>query len=456
MPYSGQRAAKTGHSSFFESELDSFLKNCHYLRTITADERAAVEAYKVHLTPTDMTRSKLWASDGSRYVAAVQDGAPTTRIGYIKVAHVGFEWADYLALMPTTDRFVDPFALARIKEALHTVVWMLPGSNVRYKDALTARQGFRFRLHELLSSTKIESLPPLYEALFTLRGLTNPSSTLIPHIHIKSCPECHHTFVGEGLAFDMSSDALTCPSCGQGIYPSDILGFHRDFEEHGSNEALFTRAMSALEALMLAQRLSNGADADLSETLFFFDGLLGVYGEASWLAQALLLQYHDVKKRLQTLGLRPPLIVGIAKTGQLMHHAQAILFELQANDVVPVSLRYREDVLHQRMDGHAHPFNSKWGQDFIWRSGEGHPVVLSLPFDADVPQRDDDTLHDVSRYPDLPEILGALNTMNCNLYPSSFIPVVLAHEEASIAWEPGGRLLTEATKRALLATSSAD
>lgn len=457
MPYAGQRAAKTGHASFFEAELDAFLQNCHYLKTLNADEHALVETFKVHVDPETMSRQWLWASDGSRYIASVQDGAPTTRIGYIKVSHVGFAWNDFVELLPNSRRYVDPLAVARLREAVKTVVWMLPGSNVQYKTAATSRESFRLRLHELFQSTRVsDEAKPLYNTLFQLRAFARNRPQDKEQMNIRECPECHHRHSGEGLCFTPEHSELPCSYCGNAIYASDVLGFHQEYEEHGANDGLFTRVMSVLEALMLAQRwdCTEEDDSFVADTIFFYDGLLGLYGEAAWLCRGLLVAYHDVKLRLVASGKRPPLVVGVAKTGQLMHHAEAILGDLAANDVVPLSLQYRRSLLRHSVDNPQRPFfQSRWGQDFIWRTGQGQPVVLSIPFWTSDFESHKETIHRVENYPELPEILGALNSMDCALFPSAFIPVVLAHEEASIAWEPGGRLLTEATKRALLAAS---
>jgi hypothetical protein len=458
MPYQGQRASKVSHGSFFTEELENFLNHCHYLKTLSAAEHALVESFKVAITPEPMTREAVWASDGSRYVAAVQDGAPTTRVGYIKVSHIGFAWEDYLAITNSGDRFVDPFAFARLREAINTVVWMLPGSNLQYKTALTAREGFRLRLHELLQSTHVSSLSSsMYHTLFQLHALSKGKTHRT--LFIKECPECHHRHEGDGLCFQPDHDELTCAHCGRPIYASDALGFHQEFEEHGANDSLFTRVMSVLEALLLAQRWETAIESDplLAEnTLFFYDGLLALYGESSWLCQGLLAAYHRLKKHLLDLEKRPPLVVGISKTGQLMRHAEAILGDLSANDVIPLSMEYRRTLLRQTVDPNRGFFQSKWGQDFIWRTGQGRPVVFSLPFWTTDVAEHSERLHELERYPELPEILGALNAMDCTLFPSAFIPIVLAHEEASISWEPGGRLLTEATKRALLAGNSSD
>jgi hypothetical protein len=440
-------------SSQIKKELDSFLKNCHYLKVANPDDLAAIQPYKIHINPTPVNHKWLWASDGSRYIAAVQDGGPTTRVGYIKVSHVGFAWSDYTSLKPEKARFVNPFAISKLREAIKTSVWMLPGSNIKYKLATTAFQGFRVRLHELFQSTKIEAhYPSLYHTLFSLRSYARRKPEEAQRLFVKECPQCYHRHEGDGLCFTPDSDGLPCAHCGQLIYPSDVLGLHKEFEEHGANDGLFTRAMSVLELFLLAQRWEYEKIEEVAETIFFADGLLGVYGESAWLCKGMLQAYLKVRIKAKEKGLKPPLVIGIAKTGQLMNHAQAIVGDLLANDLIPLSLSYRRNILHQSVDDIHRPFfSSRWGQDFIWRSSQGMPVVLSVPFWTADMDTHGEKIHEAQNYPELPEILGALNSVDCALYPSAFLPIVLAHEEASIAWEPGGRLLTEATKRALLA-----
>jgi hypothetical protein len=460
MPYIGQAASKISHSSFFEAELEKFLSHCNYLKTLTPEEHALAAAHKVHIEPTPMTRNWLWSSDGSRYVASVQDGAPTTRIGYIKVSQVGFTWSEYVNLLPINKRFVDPFAVAKLRDAIKSVMWMLPGSNIKYKNADTAYESFRLRLHELFLSTQLNDTTTLYDTLFLLRSSSQRRKEDTPGtLYIQECPQCHHKHDNGGICFHPTDNGLPCAHCGKNIYASDVLGFHLEFEEHGANEGLFTRVMSALELFLLAHRLYSGRTepSSISNSIFFYDGLLGMYGDCSWLCRGVLCLYHELRRDLIKLQLSPPLIVGIAKTGQLMKHAESILSDLGSNDVLPLSLSYRRTVLHQSVDDPRRPFfTSKWGQEFIWRTSAGQPVVLSIPYWTTDLESNRENIHKVENYPSLAEIIGALNSMDCALYPSSFIPVVIAHEEASISWEPGGRLLTEATKRALGAGNAAD
>jgi hypothetical protein len=448
MPYEGQRAGKTGYVSFFEEELTRFLSECHYLKTSNPDAQSAVIAHKVAIKPVELTRKWLWASDGSRYVAAVQDGAPTTRVGYIKVSHVGFEWESYRQMQKHHTRYVDPFAISTLRDAIQTTVWMLPGSNIQYKHATTALQGFRLRLHELMRSRLNDGSASFYDTLFLLRGLST-KQTQAGLLFVRDCPQCGHRHEGAGISFSVYTEGVNCRNCGQPVFASDILGLHREFEEHGTNEMVFNRVMALLEVLMLAQRLES---ADYAETILFVDGLLGMYGESSWICRGLLRLYLKQKALAKAQGRSVPLVVGIAKTGQLMNHANAIYGDLEANDVLPLSLNYRRTVLHQAVDDPHRPFfSTRWGQEFIWRTGQGQPIVISVPFWTDEVDANRETIHEVDKYPELAEIIGGLNQLDCALYPSAFLPIVLAHEEASIAWEPGGRLLTEATRRALSA-----
>lgn len=453
MPYQRQRAAKTGHSSFFAEELEKFLGNCHYLKTLDSNEQSLVATFKTSVKPSKMSKNWMWASDGSRYIASVKDGAPTTRVGYIKVSHVGFSWEDFVEISSSSSRFVNPLAVANLRSAVKTIVWMLPGSNIRYKSATTARDGFRLRMHELLESTKIsDDAFSLYETLFKIKDYATHGMKKELNFHLRECPECGHLHSGSGLMFNIDCLALPCENCGNYIYASDILGFHREYDEHGINDGVFTRIMSFLEIMMLARRLDGDENkySFIADSIFFYDGLLAVYGESSWICKGMLELYLDVKKKIILKGQKPPIIVGIAKSGQLMRHAEAILGCLSPNDIVPLSLEYRRTILKHSIDNKQRPFfQSRWGQDFIWKTEKCQPIVLSLPFWTSDFHSHQDNIHLIENYPELSELLGALNSIDCSLFPSAFIPIVFAHEEASIAWEPGGRLLKEATYRAL-------
>lgn len=460
MPYEGQRASKISHTTFFKEELEKFLSHCNYLKTLTDEEHSIVASHKVHIEPSQISRDWMWASDGSRYIASVYDGAPTTRVGYLKVSQIGFPFEDYKNLMPKNSRHVDPISVAKLKDAISSIVWMLPGSNIKYKSADSAYEGFRLRLHELFLSTKInESSKSLYSTLFLLRKNSKKNKCDTEnHLFIKECPQCHHKHEGDGICFKTTDDGLPCNHCGKYMYASDVLGLHLDFEEHGANESLFTRVMSVLEVMLLAQRLSDKSEEDkLSKSIFFYDGLLSLYGDCSWVCHGLLDLYHKVRREFVFKSMGVPIIVGIAKTGQLMKHAEVIMKNLSVNDIVPISLNYRRIVLKQGVDDPRHSFFSgRWGQEFVWKTEQGKPVVISIPFWTGDFEANRETIHKVENYPELAEVIGVLAGMDCALYPSAFVPIVMAHEEASISWEPGGRLLTQATKRALGAGNGAD
>lgn len=432
MPYDGQRAGKTGHTSFFDDELSLFLHNCHYLKYGERKENKIVTHAIKKVTPKLNPKSFIWSSDGSRYVSSVYGSAATTRVGFIKVSQVGFSWEDYYDLNPKKGRFVEPFSVSKLRESVNTVLWMLPGSNIKYGNAKTAKQGFRLRLHELMERDGF------YEVLYQLKN----------EVAMQGCPECGHRFDSKIHFHD--SKTFHCPHCEMKVFASDTMGFHKTFEEYGTNEGLYTRMMSAIEAMLFVKKIMIESPEDISKTVFIYDGILGMYGETQWMNEGLLKIFLKIKRSLINQGLPPPIVVGVSKTGQLMHHAIGLVKNMESNDVVPLSLNYRRSMLHQDVDNPRMPFfNSRWGQDFIWKTESGQPIVLSLPFWTEELEEHKETIHRIEQYPEIEEVLGILNEFDSSMYPSAFIPIILAHEEASIAWEPGGRLLTESTRKAL-------
>lgn len=90
--------------------------------------------------------------DSSSYEAQVREDIPFTNIGYVKLVNYLLKNKDLLSLKGS--KFVNPFEVAKLTDEKETITFVLPSSNVKYKDACTTRESFRLALDEYFESIR--------------------------------------------------------------------------------------------------------------------------------------------------------------------------------------------------------------------------------------------------------------------------------------------------------------
>jgi hypothetical protein len=483
-----QLAGKSGHSDFVRNpEIQKFLSSCSYMREPNASE---LEALRKRFMPAPDGIKPLpdlvIAIDGSPYESAFYEGLPNTRAGYIKVSGVAVNLAKYKAAAQATQRTVDPFALASIFDGRGSLTFCLPSSNMEYGGATSVRHGFRRRLFEEFSSTQrcIPGRPEtLLDTLFRIAELTpiansgqeetHPKGGKLAggslYIRVAKCPTCGCKPTGGfqvpqapgWIVCGQNNDGLTCDSI---IYGTDALRVHETVTSQGANLEAVTRTMNVLESVFLAHYLLYLWEVlpdVLSNTCFVVDGPLAMFGEAAWMHGGMLRLYHLIQNNLAKRGLRPFLLFGLQKGGQVVDHANMVAPHLiepdksrQSELLLSVSDDYRSEFIKEREDnGGNFGDETYWGHDFIYRASNGDMFVVGLPYFSDTKRVADPAgilsaeadfrtiKSDQLRYPTLARALDVIRTMRSDLYQSSIVPILAAHQEASISLVPGGRVL---------------
>lgn len=482
-----QLAGKSGHSAFVDNpEVKAFLSACDYMRVPGPAELVRLRRRFLPAPVGDEPLPSLViAVDGSPYESAFHPGLPSTRTGYVKVSGVVVNLTKYQQITRPSQRTINPFALARSLDGRASLTFCLPSSNMEYGGTGSVRHGFRQRLFEEFSSPgrKIPGRPEtLLDTLFRIAEATptagdagggTPKGGKLAdgqrYIRVARCPTCGAK-PRDGFLVPQHPAHLTCSqvtdgvACQSAVYATDALRVHETVTNQGGNLEAISRTMNIVEAVFLAHYvlyLSETLPDVLSDTCFVIDGPLAVFGEAAWMHGGLLRLFHSVQADLARRNLRPFLLFGLQKGGQVADHAGLIapyLIEPAAEEqdelLLPVSDEYRSEFIRERDDnGGNFGDETYWGQDFLFRAGNGDMFVLGVPYPTDTKRLLDPSgalsaeAHfrvikaDPAQYSLLGRVLDVVRAMRSDLYQSSIVPILAAHQEASISLVPGGSVL---------------
>lgn len=443
MPYENQKAGKGGHSDLVKNpDVSGFLDDCEYLREPTKEEGNEI-AQSFDVAPTGGPfPDRVVASDASPYIEPINGKFPSTQVGYIKLSFVLVNLSDYDGLAMPCGRFVDPFKVAALHRSADAIAFTLPGSNIRYKNAATVKDGFRRAVWDQLSGPRTNfSKSGPYTAADTLFDIADG------HLEVKRCPDCGHAPEGEFVMTPVDP-VVDCPACGATIYATDSLRLYEDISDFGSNASPMTRFMNAVEHLTMAsliRMLAAQQPEALSRMAFIMDGPLAVFGQPAWISKKLMGFYHRVAQDLAARGLPPPVILGLQKEGMAMDHARAVSRFVGNGRFRVIDDEYRKRYISAGVSKTPN-FGDEtyYGQDFIFKTEKGQIFVVAVPYpfgDKRDKARFAAEKIDVARYPDLGRAFDLIRHFEFDLYRSAIVPVALAHRHASISLVPGGKVL---------------
>ncbi len=459
MPYDRQGAGKGGHSDFVRNpDVKAFLADCDYMREPNDLEAEAIASTFLPAPsgiPPHLPEYVV-ASDASKSDTPISDKLPSTQVGFIKVSHVLITMSSYSEMVDPNTRFVDPFKAAELHRNAAPITFTLPGSNIRYKHAKSVKDGFRRAVFHQLSYNRGNGGASQLNLSDTLLIINNQAITL------DKCSSCSakHTF-----PFDLTTQQLDCPLCGEPVFATDWLRLHEDVSDFGDNTSAMTRMMNAVEHLLLAALVRQVFEADpraLAKMAFVMDGPLAIFGQPAKLHARIMELLASVNFRLKQLGLEPLLVIGLQKTGEVMDHANLISRFLPAGVIRVLDDDYR-NLYIKGNDSPASNFGNEtyYGQDFLFKTERKRifNFAIPYPFSSKSEVGDESKFSkakvDMLRYGSLIErACDLIRHFEMDLYESAIVPVALAHRHASISIVPGGKVLDIITKTGLARGSS--
>ena len=461
MPYENQYADKSSHFDIVRNpDVATFLKECEFLKPPSDEEGAAMAAK--YITPPSThgiaLPQRVIALDGSFYESSIDERLPSTKIGYVKVGAILIHLAEFQALRQ--GEFVDPFRVARLKENNDALTFSLPSANIRSKGRSSVTEAFRAAVDQGLHSERTRFVPgdpttSLRSTLFELASRRKHGTGDPSRLHLHRCPS--DSCDAKELEVKDLAGIQRCSVCNTEIFAADSLRLYEEVNEFQSNQVPMSRFMLVLEHMLpvhYCRYLLTVAPQLLSETAFFIDGPLAIFGTAAWLHASLLSFLSDVNKRLVSMGLRPMLVIGLQKTGQVVDHAMMVSKFIPNDRLLAIDDDYRYKYILAGRDPSANGFGGEtyYGQDFIFRTTTGRTFVFGMPYPFATKAESKDFTTEkvqVERYTELSRALALIKHFESDLYQNAVVPIALAHRYTAISLMPGGRVLDVMTKHAL-------
>lgn len=114
-------------------------------------------------------------------------------------------------------------------------------------------------------------------------------------LKIDKCPSC----ANGPIDVEDKPQQHYCPHCKAEIYPTDSLRLWEEIFDYQSNVTAITRLMLVIEHLMSLHYIRHIAENDaldtLSQTAFFIDGPLSIFGPSAWLHLAIMRYLTEIK-----------------------------------------------------------------------------------------------------------------------------------------------------------------
>jgi len=349
---------------------------------------------------------------------------------------------------------LDLFKLASVERGYTSTSFSLAGDNVSVSGLATHQQSFRYSVNGALSKG-VHGSGNLMDTLFVLANMRPwPLGTKNDSlIMVDECPECAQ---GNILIHRASCEGA-CPHCGSAVYAADVLKLWKE-DSDDDFEATGNRVMSVCEHLMLVRNLRQMFEDnpyDLGRTAFIVDGPLAVSGIwTQWLHKPIMQFLYQTQMALKVMGLRPPLIVGLSKTGKLVDHAKYMGRYITGNKVVADSDDYRARYVGGNIpkSGGGFGAHNYYGQNFIYWTATGAVYVFDLPYPFSSKDASSNFRHEKSeahRYSQLGSAVALIDYYRSDEFENAVVPVVLAHKFTAISAGPGGAMIDALVSSAL-------
>jgi hypothetical protein len=485
MPFDGQLAGKTGHEDILQNpDVEAFLQE--HRDVPVPDEKTMEDVFSACPRASAFSGAVpefIIAIDGSYYEASADAREPSRRVGYIKIGMVALDMNRY-GKLDANSVYVDPIEVNRLLTS-NALSMALPGANIKRKEFTSAAEGFRSYAQQYFDSerTVIGDPPPPQPRttiLDTLVALLKYIGDVVvkdgaEYVKVGGCPnpECPTNQADEDgkrpkdIIFEVpvAQKKINCHECGGLIFIVDAVRVGEAFVESGSNAETYGRLMLLSEHLLVAHWIRHYHETRmgaLSQIGFVMDGPLSIAGESAKLYRAMMAMLADVNSDLRKHGRVPVFLMGLTKTGAAVDHFASLNWptlddksprsKVLSDFVFPITDEYRYTYITPRPRTNKRPFGSEtyYGQDILIRTARGHEFVVCLPYStASKSDSEFEKRFEAAQYQTAGAVIDLIRTLESDLYTNALVPVILAHEYASISLVPGGKVLDLATAQSM-------
>ncbi|MFD1745045.1 hypothetical protein ACFSE1_06170 [Rhizobium helianthi] len=487
MPYSNERAsAGGGFDVLNDAEVQRFIESVDTVKD-HSNRIGFIRNQLVNVSHLvrELNEGVVMASDASPYESVVRKDFPSVRVGVIKFSNVLIFVEQYKRLRDRNTAFVDPVAIAKLKEKSNQSKVILPGAGITNAKHSKTKSFFRATVFEGIFKAEQFKCQgtTLYDTFVELLRRSgkndDPARGPQPYGDAQAIGSIVIRDGREGIEFKNKSpidgeelqgnlfvpidpgyvDIDDDPS--RRVYVTDALRVQEVFNEEGGNTECFNRLMSVLEHLLVVHIIRCSFESDpsiVANMNVIIDGPLAIFGEAARFHRSIMSLLHDIRAQCRDRGMRGPVVMGISKTGKVVEHAYLIENLLKKDDdkraiegtfILPVTDEYRTTFIEPDKIETNKNFGDEtyYGQTFLVRTSRNKvfDVTLAYPFAKKTSIGGVPFKHakvNIANYgDDISHMVSVIEMMQTDLFQNALIPVHLAHRYASIAHSPGGKSL---------------
>ncbi|CAI2066943.1 NurA domain [Serratia ficaria] len=225
----------------------------------------------------------------------------------------------------------------------------------------------------------------------------------------------------------------------------DLFRFHEVVDDDAGSSGILGYLTNVIEHIIIVhciKEIVNRKPSFLERFLFIKDGPLGFFGQTAKL-------HKDMRELcnifIPKLALK---IVGLEKSGTFVEHAEQITMGdnacLKKGEALPLFNKYiykhilpgpeSEDMLDNLA---PYASTSYYSGKLIYRSNYDRVWVVTIPIESSEEIR---TLCRTS-FHNLDEILNAIDSLKCDMYENSIVPIALVNQLVSLANHPSSKIL---------------
>lgn len=449
-----------GKVSFLEItknvDISNFLKSCKFMHEPNENEIEKILNYFTGISFDKQISypNNIIAIASDYYEAKVRDDIPFTNVGYVKVSNFLLRRNSFNSI--SNNRFLDPFEVARLKKEKEAYTFILPSSNMLYKEEISVVNSFRLRLYEHLKDYKTlkdNDETSLLSTLFYLNSLKNGEQE--DSITLSSCPNCS----AKNQKVYNINDKQYCSQCHNELFPTDVLRLWEEIrEDSSSNISPLTRFDNFIKHLLLAHnirmiKLLNPENyrTILNDIIFVINGPLAIYGTPAKFHSCLQKFIFNINKEMLDCGFDKIMIIGILENSAVLSYANFLNRHIPKSTICCVSDEFRSKYIDYYKIESGTTFGNEtfYGQDFIHKNEKGKIKVFALAY----PFYDKSNLQNfkieksnIKNYNDLYRYLKFLQDFDSDMFTNSIIPAVLSKQYSLVSMQPGTDILNLISK----------
>lgn len=387
----------------------------------------------------------VYGIDGSRVEVTVGDPLLNKRVGFlsIRLAEIDMQ----VVRQQQSQAFLNPSVVEDLG-SVQEYNMVLPSANTLF-DAGSTHESWRkmvfrnFKRREAFGRTLFTT----YHELLHRREDRIESGR--GKLRLENCPnpDCDE----ESLIVNSTRED-SCPECDKPTYPTDALRTHERVAGSQENVTALNLLMGIVEHLVLVNAVKHlaeqGRDA-LNRTAIVKDGPLAQFDTAAWIHDPILQILSEVQEAHMDDGGSPFVVTGIHKTGKFASFAESVKDRMAG----PWLLELPNDIVYKYISAgdRTKPFGKKtyYGKNFIYRSAirtrDGHCFAFTVPRRFAEGHREGDLRVSEDAYPELARTVTVLDKLRTIRYENGLIPLVVAHDKASLPEELSDQILGKLT-----------